>query len=246
MRFRFDNVRLTYPLTYFIRFAPGIVSDARHLTSMARTAWGSSRDVEDDSSVSPDAEACSGSDASTTSEDKSTLTGGTGLDRVACNTSSADGSGAEGGAEDKGAGRSPCVLDRGLERGQDGLASATAKTTGENAEHSSMAASAEKSAYVPLHGLIFLLAEMHMKTPEEILEKVTMLRETVMFDGSICPPTDVSYGGWCMYLYLVVTRKSGGVISTNCRILITTAAVEPRVQIVAKLFFVHLLLSQLL
>lgn len=28
------------------------------------------------------------------------------------------------------------------------------------------------TAFVPLHGLLFLLCELHMKTPEEILDKV--------------------------------------------------------------------------
>lgn len=148
--------------------------DARHLTSMARTAWGPSQDVEDDSSASLGAETSSGSDVTTTSDDKSTLTGVTVLDRLACNTSSSDGSGAEGGAKGNGTGQKSYVLDCGLERGQDGFVFAAAKRSGKNVRHSSMAASTEKGAYVPLHGLICLLAEMHMKTPEEVLEKVTL------------------------------------------------------------------------
>lgn len=34
------------------------------------------------------------------------------------------------------------------------------------------------AAFVPLHGLLFLLCELHMKTPEEILEKVPTNVET--------------------------------------------------------------------
>lgn len=152
--------------------------NARHLTDMARTAWGSSpsRDIENDSSASPGSETPSVSDSTTASEDISTITDGAGLDKVACSTSS-DGSGGEAGAKDKGAGQSSRGLGSGLERRGGSFAFADASQTGEKVKLSSMPGSAEKRAYVPLHGLIFLLAEMHMKTPEEILEKVAVLWE---------------------------------------------------------------------
>lgn len=39
---------------------------------------------------------------------------------------------------------------------------------------------AAASAFVPVHGLLFLLCDLHMKTPEEILEKVLLTLNAVV------------------------------------------------------------------
>lgn len=141
----------------------GVLQDARHLVSMAREAWGVPADAGEDM---PTLIAEPNSDRDATASDGGNL-GRTASGPESDTADPVTGYLAREGHDEQEKRSVPSVSAHEKKR-------AETEEVSRNPGHSDKkTASASSSRYIPLHGLLFLLGELHMKTPEDIHEKVT-------------------------------------------------------------------------
>lgn len=145
-----------------------ILKDARHLASSARAAVEANLEEARKSAPTPSSSIATAAIDNQSGSSSEPVTGGrSGGNKEQEPVTSADRA-EEDRPEKEGKGRA--VLN------DDGDASGDQRKTSSVLNNGGGAASAD--AFVPLHGLLFLLGELHMKTPEEILDKVVVeLRE---------------------------------------------------------------------